>query len=147
MAKYLVIECNKLDDQWECDADRQPLCVTDDKNKFWKVGYEIYEIYPDGSLKLIKDYETTKEFGFALYFWEGNENPECDAPTVIEKMPNYEKCVPNNVLKSWIKQAHFYGSFDEIKKDIERCGGYSEDVGNKYYVIGTYADDKFDCGY
>ncbi len=146
MAKYLVMECNELGDQWECDVNMQPLCITDDKERFWELGYEIYEIYSDGSLELIKPYNEAKEVGFALYFWEEDENPELDAPTVIEKMSNYGD-VPDIILKSWIEQAHFYGSFDEIKKDIERCGGYSEIVGNRYYVIGTYADDKFDCGY
>lgn len=147
MLKYLVIKCNELGDQWECDADRRPLCITDDKDRFWKLGYEIYEIHSDGSLELIKNYETAGEVGLALYYWEEDEDPELDAPTVIEKIPNCEECVLDNILKFWIKLAGFSGSFEEIKKEIKGGGGSGEEIRNRYYVIGEYFDDKFELGY
>ena len=55
--KYLIIKCKELKDQWECDVDRAPICITNDFNKFNKFGYEIYEIRANGTLRLLKDYE------------------------------------------------------------------------------------------
>lgn len=56
--KYLVIKCEELSDQWECDADRVPVYVGDNiKKYYWKYGYEIYEIKVDGTLKKIQDYD------------------------------------------------------------------------------------------
>lgn len=53
---YLVVKCDELSDQYECDADRTPICVTKNYNKYNHPGYEIYEILSDGKLKLIKQY-------------------------------------------------------------------------------------------
>lgn len=55
--KYLVMKCNELSDQWECDADRTPVCITEDKRKYWKMGFEIYKINKDNTFTLIKKYE------------------------------------------------------------------------------------------
>lgn len=44
MKKYLIIECDELSDAYECDADRTPICLTDDFEKFNHYGYEIYEV-------------------------------------------------------------------------------------------------------
>jgi len=55
--KYLVIKCVALNDQYECDADRQPICVCDNYRKYNKKGYEIYEIGEKGELTLIHEYE------------------------------------------------------------------------------------------
>lgn len=55
--KYLIVKCNELDDQWECDAHRQPICITKEKKHYERFGYEIYEIFEDGYLKLIQKYE------------------------------------------------------------------------------------------
>ena len=56
--KYLVIKCEELSDQYECDAFRKPLCVTDDISKWEaKFGYEIYRICENGKLRLIKEYD------------------------------------------------------------------------------------------
>ena len=54
--KYLIIKCQALDDQSECDADRTPLFITDDFDDFDCYDYEIYEIKKDGTLELIKEY-------------------------------------------------------------------------------------------
>ena len=56
--KYLIVNCEPLSDGWECDADRTPVCITNDLNRYWGVwGYEIYKIQPDGQLTLIQNYE------------------------------------------------------------------------------------------
>lgn len=58
--KYLIIKCVELEDQFECDADRTPICITDNFNKFNKYGYEIYMIHANGTLNLIKHYNDGK---------------------------------------------------------------------------------------
>ena len=55
--KYLIVKCDELGDQWECDADRQPVCITEEKKRYERFGYEIYEIFEDGYLKLIQEYD------------------------------------------------------------------------------------------
>ena len=60
MKKYLIVKCEELNDQWECDANRDPLCVIyEDKipNKYKQYGYEIYEIFDNGSLALRQEYD------------------------------------------------------------------------------------------
>ena len=55
--KYLVIKCIPLSDQYECDADREPVCVTNNITAYEGKSYDIYEIHNDGSLELIQSYE------------------------------------------------------------------------------------------
>jgi len=58
--KYLILECDELRDQYECDANRRPLCLTDDYSKYKDFGYEIYEVKGNGTFKLIKPYYNKK---------------------------------------------------------------------------------------
>lgn len=53
---YLVVRCTPLDDQWETDAAREPLCITADITSYEGEWYEIYQIKEDGTLELIKEY-------------------------------------------------------------------------------------------
>ena len=56
--KYWIVKCEPLSDGWECDANRIPLCVTDNLDEYKdKWGYEIYEIRSDGRTILIQDWE------------------------------------------------------------------------------------------
>lgn len=55
--QYLIIKCTCLNDQWECDADRQPICITENYSYYDEFGYEIYEINQEGNLKRIRDWE------------------------------------------------------------------------------------------
>lgn len=53
---YLIIKATPLDDQWETDADRTPICITTDTTLYEGEGYEIYQIAEDGTLEQIKEY-------------------------------------------------------------------------------------------
>ena len=58
MMKCLIVKCVPLNDQWECDADRIPMFITDD----WKrdapdYTFEVWEIKENYTLELIRDYE------------------------------------------------------------------------------------------
>ena len=54
---YLIVKATPLNDQYECDADRTPLCITSDDTKYQKYGYEVYRIFPNGSIRIIQDYD------------------------------------------------------------------------------------------
>lgn len=53
---FLVVKCTPLNDQYETDAHREPLCVTTDIDSYEGEGYEVYQIKKDGTLELIKEY-------------------------------------------------------------------------------------------
>ena len=53
--KYLVMKCDELMDAYECDADRTPICLTDDYSNYGQ-GYEIYELNEDNTFELIRSY-------------------------------------------------------------------------------------------
>ena len=55
MNMYLIVKCRELNDQYECDCDREPYRITFDPEDYGS-GYEIYEIGQEGFLNLIKDY-------------------------------------------------------------------------------------------
>ena len=62
MIKYLIVKCEELDDQFECDADRTPMMVTDNVKQWFqqtkpKYYFEIYEIQTNRTLKKVKDYD------------------------------------------------------------------------------------------
>jgi hypothetical protein len=54
--KYIIVKCEELDDQWECDCDRTVIKVVEDYKPYYCFGYEIWLILSDGSVKLVKEY-------------------------------------------------------------------------------------------
>lgn len=58
--KYIIVKCEELDDQWECDCDRTVIKVVEDYKPYYYFGYEIWLILPDGSVKLVKEYDKGK---------------------------------------------------------------------------------------
>ena len=60
----LIVKCDPLDDQYECDADKTPLFIRPEaeaiENYGDVFGYEIYSIRADGMLNLEKEYEEGK---------------------------------------------------------------------------------------
>lgn len=58
---YLIVECRPLNDQWECDADRTPICLTKDYSSYYEFRYEVYKVKENNSLELIKEYYEEKK--------------------------------------------------------------------------------------
>lgn len=147
--KYLIVKCVDLNDQYECDADRTPICMTDNKEEYWKSNYEIYEVRSNGKLELIKESYVAGEEGFAIYYWPKNKNAEYDKPMVMKKWKNKKR--KDFTLKE-IKELKKTWCFTEepaetILKEIKMGGSYGEQIGERWFVIGEYYDDNFASGY
>lgn len=59
MKKYLVMKCRELDDQYECDVERFPICITDNWKAFdGMFPMEVYEIEENGNIgKRIREWD------------------------------------------------------------------------------------------
>lgn len=59
--KYLIVKCEPLDDQWECDCYREPICIVDDWSKYASENddeyFEVWEIKDGGRLELVKTWD------------------------------------------------------------------------------------------
>lgn len=58
---YLIMKCEPLNDQFECDADRVPISITNDWHNWYNINkpdymFEVYE-FINNEFKIIKDYE------------------------------------------------------------------------------------------
>lgn len=168
MKKYLIVRCVTLGDQYECDADRTPITMVEDWEKWAKetnvdYRFEVYELLPNGEFELIRHYEEAIEEGMALYYWEENEMPEEVAPHVIKKWPSYTRydSIPNEVLH-W--QGNRYGfegepwDEKEERKNLSNFGTFTWEDGtwdsnkecfteSRYYVYGEYYDNQYLCGF
>ena len=54
--KYLIVKCEPLNDQYECDANRIPLCLVDNYTEYFSRNeYEIYELQNNNTFKFIQE--------------------------------------------------------------------------------------------
>ena len=147
--KYLVVRCEELSDQYECDANRIPLCLTDDYSTYGR-GYEVYELLSNNKFKLIKDYEDCVEKGMAIYYWKADSC--CDGDSYPEHIfKKFKNETRDDFSKARIKKIKakygFKETVNEIYSDICSCGSHAEEIGKKWVVIGEYTDNIFSCGY
>ena len=142
--KYLIVKCEELGDQYECDANRIPVCITDNPSEYG-LGYEVYEIKEDNTFSLVKEYDTPLEKGMALYYWKLDEDEKEDKPTIIQKWVNFTRF---EITEEIVEQIGFEEEeVNEIIKSIECQGSYAEDFDDKWLVLGEYLDDYFSVGY
>lgn len=139
--KYLVVSCRELDDQYECDCDRTPLCCTDDISKYG-IGYEIYSINDDGRLSLIKDSDTALSEGMAVYYWTDGQDIAKTSPEVISTFEMNRDQITRSFIKKQIKPL-FQATIDTIYKDIQCRGHHNEQVDNQLIVFGEYWDNYY----
>lgn len=136
--KYLIVKCVELGDQWECDANRNPVCLTDDYSKYGR-GYEVYELLEDGTFKLIKDYEECIESGIAIVKFD-----EEDIPSPLEKFKNLKRYeVTKSKVKKWKHKYGFSETVEVIYHGIRGCGEHGEMIGNEFVSICEYIDDRY----
>lgn len=160
MMKYLIVKCEPLSDQYECDCDREPMFLVDDwkdwveKNHptYW---FEVYKFVDEEEAVLEKAYEESVDKGMALYFWNVDDDYDEVAPTVIAHYKDYDrkKKVPDEVRKVF-RQGAYWSDDDEkteeeFKSDLKSCGyvSWEDKEHKKYWVYGDYADGRYCCGY
>ena len=61
MKQYLIIRCDELGDQWECDAERSPMTLTSDWERWFfdnrpTYQFEVYE-FNGKDFNLVKGYD------------------------------------------------------------------------------------------
>ena len=146
--KYLIVECHKLGDQWECDADRTPICITENPSEYG-VGYEVWKILSDGTLEKIRGYDKALEEGMALYSWKNEEEViEGTSPNVMIKYPNKDRdSFADNFFKRLKIRAGFKENVKSIIEDVRYCGSHGEVIGDEWVVFGKYRDSHYDIGY
>lgn len=117
--RYLIMKCEELGDQWECDAARSPITMTDN----WKDWYDKthpdywFEVYKydeqEGEFTLIKEYEDTVEEGMTLAYYDDDS----DKAIPIKKFPNLTRYneVPPEVA-SRIKEG------TDLDNSLNNCG-------------------------
>ena len=143
--KYLVVKCDELGDQFECDADRTPICVVDNYTDYDKMGYEIYEINDDGSLTKIREYETATDEYFS--YCEYDDSPDDWTPKKIIRLKDGDRNAINKTnIKKWKAQFHFSETINSIMQTIECCGEYGEKINDKWCVIGETYDECYPTG-
>lgn len=147
--KYLVVECVTLYNQYECDADRTPICMVDEwkDTKYDAEGYEIYEVQPNGFLERIRRYTEIHEDGFALVFYDGGDD-EFLFPTVIKKWKDMSFDDAEKELITNLKEYFPFEDYtdEEVLYYFRGSNEWSEQVGDKWYVFGPYWDNHYPTG-
>ena len=148
---YLIMKCDQLADQYECDVDRTPIALTSDWQTWVKENkpdylFEVWEYDINNQFTCIKDYEDPMEQGMALYYWAPDEYIHWDSPHVVVKFPNYnrESPIPDIV----IKRISTNTEKSEVYNRLESRGFIKwYDNEDNYYVYGEYEDDNYLTGF
>ena len=148
MKKYLIVECVELGDQWECDADRTPICVVDDYSKYSDGGYDIYKINFDGSLTLIQDYTKCKPY-FAVCRWDDPDSLEEKDPDFVLRLDKIESRddFTKEMCTTFKELYHFEDDIEEIYIDLVQGGEHAEEIEGRWLVIGEVIGKRFPFGY
>ena len=142
---FLIVKCEPLNDQWECDAHREPMFICDDWHSL-KLNYqfEVYQIDSDNTFTLVKDYETPMEFGMALYYWDAKADPETVKPKVVKK---WLRCTRDNDIPKKVIQEMSRKGVKELDNELPYCGTITWLYGGRYWVYGEYFDSEYSLGY
>ena len=160
MTKYLIVKCTELVDEFECDADREPMFLVDNWEDWFNKNhptyqFEVYKFVDGNEATLEKTYDEAMEAGMALYFWNMDDDHDEVAPTVIAHYKDYDrkKKVPDKVWKIF-RQGAYWADGDEFTeqdfKDDLRSSGYAswdDKEHKKFWVYGYYTDGRYCLGY
>lgn len=144
MKKYLIVKCEPLDDQYECDANRIPLCITEDwKSIVPECEFEVYEINEDGNIsKRIKEWDDPAytEKRMVLGYWS-----EGIGEFIIEK--KFVNRKPADGIPSEVKA--YLQSFGDYYDDDWKNNHYicAYDCYNNEYIYGEYRGNEYPVSY
>lgn len=134
---YLIIKCEELNDQYECDYNRIPLCLTEDCSKYG-VGYEVYKINKDNTFSLMKESDTAIETGMCVVIRDDNDNIIGNP----EKFPN-KTSFSKNEIKKLKSKYRLTDTVNEIFCELSHNLNYGCAVNDKYVMLGKYRDDRY----
>lgn len=151
---YLIMRCDELGDQYECDADRTPITLVEDwkdwaKNHTPDYAYEVWQYNDDNTFSCIKEYGALTE-GMAFYYWDEEEDCEENKPHIIAKFPSLTRksAVPSIVKQTIKKGAYTWDGEEGVDDELTNCGFISWDnKEHRYYVYGEYSGNHYTLGY
>lgn len=137
--KYLIMKCEELDDQNECDVYREPITMTDNWKEWFKTVkpnylFEVYE-YKNKEFKCIKEYYSAMEEGMVVV-WFDEDTPEGEF-NVLERLVGYSRYDPMPYgIREWAEKC------DDFDDSLKNCGFVSWTEDDKYYAYTEYADNR-----
>ena len=143
--KYLIIKCEALSDQYECDAQRTPICVIDDYTAYDKYGYDIYRIQNDGGLEKIRDWEDISE-EYITYCEYDEDKSEEEPITIIRLKDGLRRDITRKDIEQWRQRFKFTDKVSDIAIDLRCSGAHGEQIGKLWCVIGEAFDNHYPTG-
>ena len=137
--KYLIMRCEELMDQYECDANRWPEAMTDNWQKWYEKTqpdylFEVYE-YKNNTFECIKEYDRAIEEGM-VFVWFDDNTPEGEF-NIIKRYPHMTRhdSMPDNLYQRMMEG-------EDIDNSLKNCGSASWSEGDKWYAYTEYADNR-----
>lgn len=140
--KYLVIKCEEVSCGYEETIEYDPICITDDYSKYDMLGYEVYEIADDGSLKKIRDYEEVKE-RYIAYCKYINDNHLASPIEVIKLKSGDRNDITEEDVKKWSDE---FGFVEDVMKELRWYAAHGEEIDGYWCVIGEAYDSCYPTG-
>ena len=125
MFKYLLVQCEELHDQFECDCNRTPVRLVEDYKTVDTDGMEVYEILENGEIgNCVKDYEEYELCGYALIDMKDSEDK--DNWIILDKIyvGSRIEAWKDKKMKKWIKEYFNGAEIDDIRNTFLACGEY-----------------------
>lgn len=138
--KYLIVKCEELHDQYECDAERIPITMTDSWVEWFGENlpdylFEVWELV-DGVFQCVKEYGQSLEQGMALSWWPNEPKEGEPDHVVIKKYPNTDRYTPvPKEVKAYSKKAL------EVDNRLRNFGSIYYEYPNGFYAYTEYYDN------
>ena len=149
--KYLIMKCEELGDQYECDCDRTPITICENWQEWYhqnkniiEYDFEVYE-FKNNKFNLIKKYDDNpmEPKGMALYYWTDGQDLTEELPTIVYEYKNSTR--KNPIPKECLS---FMEKGTDLDNSLLDCGTISFFIDDKYYVYGEYWDNnEYSLGY
>lgn len=139
---YLIMACYPLNDQYECDADREPITITDDWRQWYSnhedfyCDFEVWELV-NGYLKLVKKYDTPVETGMVLAFVPDDE---------VEPIPlvRYKDATREDPIPKEVKE--IMHNANKVKDGLTSRGMIKMIFDSTSFIYTEYSDREISLG-
>lgn len=142
MFKYLLVRCEELHDQFECDCNRTPVCLVEDYKTVDTDGMEVYEILENGEIgNCVESYEEYELCGYALIDMKDSEDK--DNWIILDKIyaDSRKEAWKDKKMKKWIKKYFNDAEIDDIKDSFLGCGDYFDPDIDENIAITAFQGD------